>query len=98
MRKCLLFLFVIFFLSPLWSLAEEKIALIKTPEDAEKIGGVIAEVLYGKERSEKQKPYTARLDGDLWVVKGTLHYNKGGVFEIKINKFDGAVINFAHGK
>ncbi|MFJ4145357.1 NTF2 fold immunity protein [Pseudomonas sp. NPDC089734] len=78
--------------------AAERVVLIKTAEDAAQIGEAIAGMAYGKENAENQKPYKAKSDGDVWVVRGTLHYQKGGVVEVRVNRFDGSVVSISHGK
>jgi hypothetical protein len=54
--------------------------------------------IYGK-RIESEKPFVAKLIGDtLWVVEGTLHFDKGGVAYIEINKSNSCVMKVKHGK
>lgn len=55
--------------------------------------------IYGMEKIEKEKPYTALLDNGVWHVSGTLHKRQvGGVAEAEIQKADGRIIRISHGK
>lgn len=54
--------------------------------------------MYGDKINE-EKPFVATLDGNTWIVKGTLPKEKiGGVAEIKINKNDGKILSIGHKK
>lgn len=72
--------------------------LLKTEQQAIQVAVVIAEIIYGVEEIKDQQPYKASLDGDIWTVRGTLNYDKGGVFEIQLNRADCRVIKVSHGK
>ena len=46
-----------------------------------------------------QKPYRVTLvDDSIWIVKGTLHEEFGGVAYIEINKHNCKVLKVTHGK
>jgi len=47
----------------------------------------------------REKPYTAELKGEVWVVEGSLKKGEvGGVALIVIQKKDGKILNVIHGK
>ncbi len=57
--------------------------------------------IYGKEKIEKEKPYTAKLADGVWIVKGSLPKSKGmkgGVALAEISKDDCRVLRVSHGK
>jgi hypothetical protein len=55
--------------------------------------------IYGAESISRQKPYRARLDGDTWVVEGSLSPGMvGGVARAEISKTDGRILRVTHGK
>jgi hypothetical protein len=67
--------------------------------------------LLGAGRIAREKPFRARLHGDIWTVTGTFPYRgpvgktslgwvivKGGVAEAKISKWDGRIISLSHGR
>jgi len=48
---------------------------------------------------ESQKPFTATLTGEIWVVTGAMPVNGvGGVAEINISKRTGKILRVVHGK
>jgi uncharacterized membrane protein YccF (DUF307 family) len=63
----------------------------------------IAEValipIYGRKQIESERPFTAKLTKNIWFVAGHLHEGwVGGVAEIWIDKRDGHVLRYIHGK
>ena len=55
--------------------------------------------IYGEEQILMQKPYTATLVNDTWVVEGSLPKNMaGGVARAEIAKKDGRIVRVTHGK
>jgi hypothetical protein len=63
------------------------------------IAETILSRIYGAEQISKEKPFTAILSKDYWIVYGNIPDGfKGGVAEIVIRKSDGQIINIAHGK
>jgi|SRR5579862_2942988 len=55
--------------------------------------------IFGEKRIDSERPFSAELNGDIWVVKGYLPYGvKGGVAEIQISKKTCQVISVTHGK
>ncbi len=64
--------------------------------------------VYGKEKIESGRPFTAKLKGDVWTVAGTLHCPDGeggtttscvgGVAIVEISKLDRRILSMVHGK
>lgn len=55
--------------------------------------------IYGRKQIESERPFTARLNGNVWMVNGNLPKGRvGGVAEVKIDKRNGRVLRIIHGK
>ena len=59
--------------------------------------------IYGMEKIEQEKPYIARLKGNIWHVTGSLNCPPNnrclvGVAEIEISKNSGEILRVSHGK
>jgi hypothetical protein len=64
--------------------------------------------VYGKEKVESEKPFTAKLENDVWTVRGTLRCSDGkggittlcdgGTAVVKISKTDARIIAMMHYK
>jgi|SRR5271165_377782 len=67
---------------------------------AARIGEAAAVAQYGEKTISEEKPFRARLYGDVWIVHGTLHPEGvlGGTAVIKINKTDGRILFMMHQK
>jgi hypothetical protein len=63
-----------------------------------KIGEATASAQFGGKVIAGEKPFRARLYGDFWIVKGTLHPPGvlGGTAVIKVNKSDGRIVFMMH--
>ena len=63
-----------------------------------KIGEAVAVAQYGKEMISQEEPFRARLQGDLWTVKGTLHPQGafGGTAVIQLNRSGGRIVFMTH--
>lgn len=73
-----------------------KSGFVPNAEIAERIGEAVASGLYGESTAAQERPFRARLNGDVWTVIGTLpHLSLGGVAIIQINRDDGWIL-FAH--
>lgn len=74
--------------------------VVKNDEMAVQLAEVYVVYRYGKKLAEEEKPYLVEELSDSWVVKGADLPSDaaGGVFIIEINKKDGRVLNFIHGK
>ena len=85
---------------PLDKINLSKYDVIEDAENAANVGIAILSSIYGKENIERQKPFKVVLINDLfWSVKGSLPpYAVGGTAFILIQKKDGRVLNYFHGK
>jgi hypothetical protein len=65
---------------------------------ASRIGEAVAAAYYGEGRIARERPFRARLRGDVWMVKGTLHPQGalGGTAVLKIDRKTGAVLFMTH--
>jgi hypothetical protein len=55
--------------------------------------------IYGKDVLEEERPFVAKLTGDVWIVEGTLPKDfRGGVLIAEISKKTGKVIRISHSK
>ncbi len=55
--------------------------------------------IYGEERVVAQRPFTAKLKKEVWIVTGHLPEGfLGGVAEVKISKKTGEILSVTHGK
>jgi hypothetical protein len=63
-----------------------------------KIGEAVAMAQYGEQRTSRERPFRARLRGDVWTVMGTLHPQGafGGTAVVKLSKLDGRVLFLIH--
>jgi hypothetical protein len=53
--------------------------------------------IYGADQINMQKPFTAVLRGDVWVVQGSMEHATG-VAEVNLSKRTGTVLRVVHGK
>ncbi len=59
---------------------------------------------FGEERVYSERPFVARLSGDVWTVDGTIHPSspglivKGGPAHVQISRDDGRTIMLTHEK
>jgi hypothetical protein len=65
---------------------------------AVRIGEATAVAQYGEKTISEERPFRARLYGEIWIVQGTLHPQgaDGGTAVIKINKADGRILFMTH--
>jgi len=70
---------------------------VPTAEIAIRVGEVVASALYGETTATRERPFRARLRGDVWTIMGTPNPPGayGGVAIIQISKNDGRIL-FAH--
>lgn|SRR6266568_4539693 len=55
--------------------------------------------IYGKKQIESERPFTAKLVGNVWEVWGYLPPTMdGGVAEVRIDKRNGRILKISHGK
>jgi hypothetical protein len=62
------------------------------------IAEAAASAQYGDKTISEEKPFHARLYGDTWIVKGTLHPQGalGGTAVVKLSKLDGRILFMTH--
>jgi hypothetical protein len=69
---------------------------------AVRVAEAILKPIYGETKIEKEKPFEAKLTGNIWHVQGSLPVSSfpmpGGVAEIWIDKRDCRIIRVTHGK
>ncbi|GAB2848220.1 hypothetical protein GCM10027277_15460 [Pseudoduganella ginsengisoli] len=58
---------------------------------------LVLDPIYGADQIEKQKPFTADLRGDVWVVQGSIESGTGTA-EVDLSKRTGAILRVTHGK
>lgn len=63
-----------------------------------KIAEAVAMSQYGEQTISRERPFRARLQGDVWTVMGTLHPQGifGGTAVVKLGKTDGRVLFVIH--
>jgi len=55
--------------------------------------------IYGQKKIDSEKPFRGKLEGDIWIVEGSLPKGSdGGVAVIRLSKKDGHIIYVMHGK
>ena len=75
-----------------------KEGFVPNKETALKIAEAIWLTFYGV-KINNSRPFIAELkNGKVWIVRGTLHYQKGGVPYIEIQKSDCKILKMYHGK
>ncbi len=81
------------------NLVEDKKGIVEKEETAIKVGKILLYSVYG-DRINESLPFKAKSikDDTIWLVKGTLNYDKGGVPYIEIQKSDCKVVKFGHTK
>jgi hypothetical protein len=63
------------------------------------VGEALLTPIYGEKQIVSERPFSARLDRDIWIVTGHLpDVWDGGVAEIRIRKSDATVLSVVHGK
>jgi len=71
---------------------------------AVEIAEIVAEPIYGKAVLAHEQPLEARLEGDVWIVSGTLAKGpkgatmKGGTLECRISTRTGQILRMIHGR
>jgi hypothetical protein len=66
---------------------------------ATRVAEAILIPIYGLERVESERPFSAHLTGNIWKVEGHLADGvDGGVASVWIDKRDGRILRVSHGK
>jgi hypothetical protein len=75
-----------------------------------KIAEAVLAPVYGEKKIVAERPFSAELQGDVWIVTGTLHctdgqgnsvptdYCHGGVATVRLSRIDGRILSMIHGK
>jgi hypothetical protein len=67
-----------------------------------KIGEAVLIPVYGEKQIDSERPLTAKLQGDIWIVTGTLNCGAplchGGTAVVKISKASGRILFMTHYK
>jgi len=53
---------------------------------------------FGRDHIIKERPYHIGLKGDIWVMKGTCRWERGGAFIIRVDRRTGKVVDIMHEK
>lgn len=67
-------------------------------QTAVKIAEAILMPIFGTELVTGERPFHGHLEGNIWIIEGTLHTELGGVAMVKIQRSDGRVVSVVHGK
>jgi hypothetical protein len=55
--------------------------------------------IYGSQDVADERPFKARLEGNIWIIEGTTVKTPfGGVATVKLQRSDGRIISVIHGK
>ncbi|EFB7642809.1 hypothetical protein E4I92_14365 [Escherichia coli] len=73
--------------------------LINNEEMVKKLTEIYVTERYGKDSAQREKPYNISNKEGAWQISGSIDPNAtGGVFMIEIDKTNGRIISFTHGK
>jgi hypothetical protein len=75
-----------------------KEGFIPNAETAVKVGEAVLMPIYGEKQILAERPFKAKLNGDVWTVQGTLACAPcpGGTAVVKISKASGQILFMAH--
>ncbi len=72
---------------------------VPTAEIAFQIAEPILCQIYGKEKIEREKPFSINLENDIWMVEGSIEKGfDGGVAYIELRKSNGEILKVIHTK
>ena len=64
-----------------------------------RVAEAILAPIYGEEKINSEKPFSASLQNSVWIIRGHLPEGlKGGVAEIEISQNNACVLRVSHGK
>lgn len=76
-----------------------KDGFVSTPEIAAQIAELVLIQIYGLKNIEKQKPFSIKLENEIWLIEGQIQHDyQGGVAYMEIRKTNGEIIKVIHGK
>jgi Protein of unknown function DUF72/NTF2 fold immunity protein len=83
---------------PSFKTVHPKNGFVPDEPTAVKIGEATAVAQYGEKQISGERPFGARLRGDVWTVVGTLHPQgaNGGTAVIQLSKTDGRILFMTH--
>jgi NTF2 fold immunity protein len=76
-----------------------KEGFLPTKDVALAVAEVLLTEVYGKDAVQAQKPFSATLSENVWLIEGRFaggKFDKGGVARIKLSKLDGRVLYLMH--
>ena len=93
-------MFVVFVLvSPAFSRGSDRSHPVSDEQTAVQVAESVLRPIYGRKQIESERPFKARLEGDIWTVSGNLPPGwVGGVAVVRINRLNGRVLSVEHGK
>lgn len=75
---------------------------VPNEQTAVKIGEAVLIPVYGEKQIDSERPFTAKLQGNIWIVTGTLNCGaplcEGGTAVVKISKASGRILFMIHYK
>ncbi|HSP07311.1 MAG TPA: YbbC/YhhH family protein [Acidobacteriota bacterium] len=84
------------------SSVQPKSGFVPNAETAVKIAEAVLVPVYGEKKILAERPFNAKLGGDVWTVIGSLHCGAphcvGGTAEVKISKSSGQILQMVHYK
>jgi hypothetical protein len=84
------------------SSVQPKSGFVPNAETAVKIAEAVLVPVYGEKKILDERPFNAKLEGDVWTVIGSLHCGAphcvGGAAEVKISKSSGQILQMVHYK
>jgi NTF2 fold immunity protein len=73
-----------------------KNGFVPNAETAMRIAEAVWIPIYGKKLIEGEKPFTAELKDETWIVRGRRPVDKGGTAVAEIAKLDGRILRVVH--
>jgi NTF2 fold immunity protein len=77
-------------------------AFVPDSNTAVAIGRAVLLPIYGQKAIQSEEPFSAKRQGDIWIVSGTLHCGRpacvGGTAEVKLSAKDGRILHVTHGR
>lgn len=84
---------------------QPKAGFVPNAETAVKVAEAVLIPVYSERLVLSERPFKAKLEGDVWTVQGTLHCGaaqetdcRGGTAEVKISKASGEILHMIHGR
>lgn len=72
---------------------------VPTAAVAVEVARAVLVPIYGSANVQRQLPFSASLQGDRWIVEGSLPAGSlGGVARVELTKADGRIVRVTHGR